>query len=394
MSESDRASSEEFLLRCLSVGRPPSSVIRYPSTTGGEPVNWNMVTAIAADHGIAPLLYKRLEESAAQVPVPADVCQGLRRVYVASAVRNMSFLGTLRKVLQRLRSTGISVIVLKGSYLAGAVYGDDALRPMVDVDLMVPRADMLRACSLLLEMGQSHLQLTDVQSHCRKRHHLPAVVINNRVGIELHWNIVPPVGPVRIDAAGLWERACPAVMGGVEVLALSPVDLLLHLCVHASYSDGFRSGLRSIYDVSATVQRFRGDMNWSLVVERAREWRATRHVGRTLDLAHNMLGTEIPTGVVGRLAPGGTNPRILAAAKEAVLTRTDCIKLMSLYNRLGAESFGEKVKLSWQRVFLSRDEMAATYPASRNSNRLWLYYAMRFKDVVSTYWSHVFNRGE
>ena len=266
----------EFLLRCLSVPRPatPDSQLYTP--------HWPEVLALADKRYLTPLLYKRLKESGVQTPVPADVCERLRPVHVASAVSSMSFLGTLRKVLQRLRSSGINVIVLKGAYVAGAVYGDDALRPMVDVDLMVPRADMLRACSVLLEIGQSHLQLTDIESHCRKRHHLPAVVINNRVGIELHWNIVPPVGPVKIDAAGLWERACPALKAGVEVQALSPEDLLLHLCVHASYSDGFKGGLRSICDVAATIQRFSDDMDWPRVVERAREWRAARHVGRTL----------------------------------------------------------------------------------------------------------------
>ena len=106
-----------------------------------------------------------------------------------------------------------------------------------------------------------------------------------------------------------------------------------------------------------------------------------------------MLGAGVSGEVFERLAPGGVNRRIIDAARESVLTRSDCLQRMSLFNRLGAESLGEKAELAWERAFLSREELAATYPASRNSSHLWFYYAVRFKDVASTYWSHVFNRG-
>jgi hypothetical protein len=49
---------------------------------------------------------------------------------------------------------------------------------------------------------------------------------------------------------------------------------------------------------------------------------------------------------------------------------------------LGARSLGDKVKLFWDRIFLSRDEMAAMYPASRDSRHLLSYYVLRFRDVT------------
>jgi len=66
---------------------------------------------------------------------------------------------------------------------------------------------------------------------------------------------------------------------------------------------------------------------------------------------------------------------------------------MPFFGRLGAKSLSEKLKLSWERVFLSRDEMAATYPTSRDSKCFCLYYARRLRDVIRTYWSHTFRRG-
>jgi len=65
---------------------------------------------------------------------------------------------------------------------------------------------------------------------------------------------------------------------------------------------------------------------------------------------------------------------------------------MPFFGRLGAKSFGEKAKLSWERVFVSRGEMAAMYPASRDSKHVWFYYALRLRDVVRTYWFHAQQR--
>ena len=239
MIDSDRAGPEELLLRCLSATRPPSSVTghptavsRHPSSTGGEPIDWNAVLTIAADHGLTPLLYKRLKESDAQALVPADVWEGLKATYVASAVRSLHLYRELRPVLRRLGNSDISVIVLKGAFLAEAVYSDPALRSsMADVDIMVPREDLPKVQAVLLDMGFGPREREEIELRCRTTKGL-APFTRSGFTVEPHWNIVYPTSPFKMDIAGLWVRARPATVAGVEVLALSPEDLLLHLCLH------------------------------------------------------------------------------------------------------------------------------------------------------------------
>ena len=195
-----------------------------------------------------------------------------------------------------------------------------------------------------------------------------------------------------MDPTGFWDRARPAKIAGVEVLALCPEDLLLHLCLHTAHRHGLGDGLRPLCDVSETIQRFRDEMNWVQVAERARAWGASRYVGLMLHLARSMLGAGVPDDILKQLVPGGIDQRILMRARESVLAKTGYAQRMPLFGRLGAKSLGEKLKLSWERVFLSRDEMAATYPASRGSKHFYLYYALRLRDVIRTYWSHTFRR--
>jgi hypothetical protein len=379
-------SCAELLLRCLTVSREPIAVSRKPTA------QWSEVVALAADHYLTPLLYWRLKENGSQACVPADVWERLRGAHFASAVRNMSLYGKLRKVLQRLRSSGMKVIVLKGAYLAEAVYGDDALRPMTDIDLLVPRAELARTQAILLDMGVGQQQSENTESRRRQILHLAQVTIRDLL-VELHWTITLPIGPVKVDSTGLWDRARPVMIAGVEVLALSPEDLLLHLCLHVCYQHFLEEGLRSFCDIAETIHRFQGEIDWPQVAARAREWGASRYVGLALHLARSMLGAGVPDAVLEQLVPGGLDQRILEAARESVLARTGYSQWMPKFDLLGAESFGDKARLLWQRVFLTRGEMAAIYPASRDSRHLYRYYVLRLRDVIRTYWSHTFRRG-
>jgi hypothetical protein len=357
---------------------------------------------VALRCAVAPLLFKRLKESGSLARVPADVRERLRLAYFTGAARNKRLYQELGPVLRRLRSSGIPVVVLKGAYLAKAVYGDVALRPMGDVDVMVPGTEMPRARAVLLDMGgvpagQSHQAVAgpgardqDIESLCRRKHHLPPLVVRD-LQIEIHWTIVSPTGPVCPDTAGLWHRAQPARVADVDVLALSPEDLLLHLCLHFGYEHRLE-GLRSFCDLHETIRRFRGKMGWTQVAERAGEWGASRYVGLILHLVRTVLGTGVPDDAVERLVPGGIDGRLAETARESLLTQVRYRTWVPFSRLLGTRSLGGKVALVMGRIFLSRDEMAAKYPASRDSRHLWSYRVLRFRDAVRVLGDYVLRR--
>jgi hypothetical protein len=376
--------TDELLLSCLS-GRAPGSRDSGPATA-----DWSEVVARAVDFGLAPLLYKRLKEGGARAHVPADSWKLLRLHYFANAERITRLFRDIQPVLRCLRTEGIPVIVLKGAYLAEVVYAAAALRQMNDVDVMVPRAELPRAQAALLTSGCTQIEPVDIEAY-RDDYCLPEFYLHD-LPIELHWTIALPTGPVRIDVDGLWSRAHPATIAGVEVLALSPEDLLLHLCLHTRYLHQHFAP-KPLCDIAEAVHLFRDDLDWAQVVARAHEWGAARHVGLALHLARVMLSVEVPDAVLEQLVPGGIDPRILETAKEFTLAQKECHQIVPLFDQLGAESLGDKARLVWKRVFLSRTEMTETYPASRNSRHLYRYYALRLRDVIRTYWSHAFRRG-
>ena len=379
----------EVLLGSLSQGRALSAVSRQPTT------DWNEVFEVATREHVAPLLFKRLKESDARACVPADAWKRLRRAYFTSGDRSTRLYRELGAVLRSLGSSGVRVIVLKGAFLAEAVYGDVALRPMCDNDLLVQRAELARAEAVLLDMGGVHRKQRGAETEPdrgKTKHALP--VFFRDLVVELHWTIANPAGPVRVDAAGLWDRARPATIAGVEVLSLSPEDLLLHLCLHFCYQHGC-VGPRGLCDIAETVHRFRGEMDWTRVAQLAREWGAARYVGLAVHLARSTLAAEVPDDVLERLVPGGLDLRLLGKARECVLDGEPYSgwAVLPFSNRWGDKSAWEKVKALRDVVFLSRNEMALRYPRARDSQHLWSYYILRSLDLLRTYGSATLGQG-
>jgi hypothetical protein len=167
-------------------------------------------------------------------------------------------------------------------------------------------------------------------------------------------------------------------------MALSPEDLLVHLCLHVCQRHHLDAGLQSYYDIAETIQRFREEVDWAQVVGRARKWGAARYVGLTLYLVGRMFGTALPDDVLRWLIPGGPDQPIVETAWELVLVRVFRPGRVtgSLQDLWSVKPIGGKARRLSDRVFLTRDEMAREYPRSRNAKHLLFYYALRLRDVV------------
>jgi hypothetical protein len=384
-------SPADLLLRYLSAGHGPLAAGKELSAAGlGQPAVWEEVANMAVREHVAPLFFKRLKENDARDRVPADVWRRLRHAYFTSGDRNTRLYRELGTVLQRLRGSGVRVIVLKGAFLAEAVYRDVALRPMCDTDLLVPRKDLAKAESILLGMGGAHVQRSgahgaDSEPGRGMRRHARPVLIRD-LAVELHWTIVSPTGPFRIDTAAMWNRALAGTTAGVEALSLCPEDLLLHLCLHFCYQDGCAE-LRHLCDIAESIHHFRGGLDWTLVAHSAREWDALRYVGLSLQLARDLLEAPVPKDALNRLVPGGIDARLLKKARECVLAheKHDHWSLLPFPNRFGGRWSLARVRALSDTVFLRRDEMASRYASARDSRHLWPYYVLRSADLLRNY---------
>src|SRR5256714_9038363 len=113
--------------------------------------DWDALAREAVRHGVAALVHARLEDN--DCGAPQAVRQVLKASHLRTGLENLRLLTRLGSLLRRWQARGIDVIVLKGAHLAQSVYGDPALRPMGDADLLLRRADLDGASALLRESG-------------------------------------------------------------------------------------------------------------------------------------------------------------------------------------------------------------------------------------------------
>jgi hypothetical protein len=350
-----------------------------------SPSDWDGVIQQANRHRVTPLLYRRLKTLGPGTIIPAGIMQRLQEIYLFdSARRNVRLHHQLSKVLKMLQNDGIPVIALKGVHLAEVVYGDLALRPMDDMDLLVRTTDLSRIEAKLLEMGYSPSRRFWIEAECATSRHLAPFTKPGAASLEIHWTIARPTDPFKIDVDELWKRARPATIAGVEVLVLSPEDLLLHLCLHASFHHRFTIGLRPFCDISETLHHYRDEMDWEQVQLRARQWGVGKCVYLTLRLVRELLEAAVPGDVLNALEPNDLDPRLVIWIGEQIFTgRGNTLPLSPNLARIwGANRLRDKVATFLKFAFPSPEVMATKYPASPFSKRIYLYYPIRLKDLL------------
>lgn len=312
----------DLLAACLSLRPDPELPRRLAELSAEE---WSHLVDRSFWHAVAPILHRRLEGVEEVDPAAASrlaAAYGDNREESARAHRQLAAISAA------MAAEGITVVALKGAYLAEAVYGDPALRTLGDLDLMVRPHEVERAHAVLHGMGYR----SDTPQHLvpvfGANHHLSPMSMPDALEVELHWSIDatgvpleggPRASPFALDMDEVWAAVEPVRIAGAAAGALSVEHLLLHLSLHAVFHHGLNITLRPLCDIAWTVRRRGGEVDWPLLVETAHRWRAAEPVGTALGLAHELLGADLPAEA--RALPGWRprHPRLAEAMRRHVL---------------------------------------------------------------------------
>lgn len=375
----------DILIALLRAGRglPPS--FDFGSASPGD---WAPVPAEARRHGLTPYLFRKLrprEDFRPPVAVPEEILSALQRDYLGNVSANLVRFHFLGNVLRSLGAAGVPAIVLKGGYLAEAVYGDVSLRVMSDLDLLVRRESLPAAAAVLQAAG------FDTDEYCLEPptdlQEFPFVHRKTRAVIELHWEVFKPLYPFGFTPEVVWGGAVPAKIAGAEALALSPTDLLCHLAAHAAIHS-FNTGLKTLVDAAEAIDRL--SVDWARFADRARCLKSVRPVWVMLALSRRLLGAAVPEDVLGRLAPARGGESLFDAARERILLRGEgrasrSVLLPTALLVFDRKGIREKVGLVFRKAFPSRAALAAKFQISPRSPLVFLYYPRWIGRLVRRY---------
>ena len=212
----------------------------WPTSGVAEPA-WSAIAAMAAAQRLEPLLAWQTERNG--WPVPEALAGAWREARREAALATLAQQSALRLALAKLGEAGIAAVALKGVALAWRHYPEAALRPMRDLDLLVPEPRALEAFAAMTAAG--FVPDADDPATLRQAlladHQLPAQYHPTLgVTIELHHRLGDPphrhgYWAPQIDPEGVLARAVTVDCGGAMIACPAPQDLAAHLIVHALY---------------------------------------------------------------------------------------------------------------------------------------------------------------
>lgn len=261
-------------------------------------VNWpNFLNITSRD--LYPWVAFNLEPycSLAEAPSEWELLFKTRRF---TAVRNLFLHHELGTILQSLQESGIPALALKGIVLAYSAYPDISLRPMSDLDVLVPpgrREEAVRILQTLdykygesgLDVNRDHLLRLDPNQELA----LPLRLRTSTVLVEVHSQLecCEPLFPVLVEE--FWSRSIFVDLNGLRVQTLCPEDFLFHVCMHLSRHHRFEKGLLPLVDLKLLLES-RLDWDWSGIVERSLRCGYTPWMFHTLEAARDLLGASVP----------------------------------------------------------------------------------------------------
>jgi hypothetical protein len=376
------------------------------STLG--PDDWHLLAATAQREGVAPLLYNTLNAGGRLADVPPDIQADLRQAYYATIAVNLLLYHELSRILTVL--SPLPVVILKGAALAANLYSSIGLRPMSDLDLLVPEEHLAEAVACLKAMGYVQ-PYPDMAAgfNAQFGHHVHLQGGQDvHLAVELHWTLIggeqdwrspslpwfwqqtealtlsplrpPPPLPTLGEGKGGWGV-------GERALTLTPTAHLLYLCAHLMLQHGeAHSPLRWFYDIHLLVRREGQRIRWDQVVARAKEfrWAAAVHAAlkgacdRFCGSSAGESDTWLPPGVLKSLAEVSD-----FQANRLVARRSDSLQTRATGVVAAASSLSPRARL---RLLLAIAIPSPAYVRWRYKPRpswLWpLCYPYRWLDIL------------
>jgi hypothetical protein len=282
------------------------------------------------------------------------------------AVDNLRLRRELRRVAGALTEVNIPVLALKGIVLASAAYGDPSLRPMTDLDVLVPPGERENAVRALQKLGFDYPEGLPIllQEHSRwlethQEYAPPLRSSESRVLVEVHTELECSEPIFRVPVGEFWSRSTTIVVGGLNVRALCPEDNLFHICLHQARAHRFEKGLLPLLDIRVLLDSHQG-WDWEGIAVRSLRQGCATWMYLSLAAARDFAGATVPSSFFQALPEPRDLPQLRRLVEEQVLTARPGGLAPPLIPMLLAEhSWRRRARMLYSRTRLvGREELA------------------------------------
>ena len=226
------------------------------------------------------------------------------------------------RIGRTLQDLGTPLVLLKGSAYQAQRLPIAAGRLPSDLDILVPRGALAQALAALAADGWRE---PDLDEHDRRYYHEwsheapPLWHPAHPVELDVHHNILPPLGPVAVAMPLLLAECRASGWPGWSVL--SPADQVLHSAAHLFFDSQPLERMRDLVDLDGLLRHhgaLDGDF-WPALLGRADELGLAEPLLLACHFCGQWLQTPISAAAEARLRAVGPGHRVLRELFGAVL---------------------------------------------------------------------------
>lgn len=249
---------------------------------------------------LLPLVYQNLLRHQVDDPVVPR----LKGMYRKTWSNNHFLFYLTGNLLTLLQEAEIPVMLLKGVPLTLLYYRNHALRPMSDVDLMVPHMHAEPAIDLLEKNGWS-LRNPSQLRFLLKYGRSTDLADRDQNEIDLHWH---PVFEAYDEKTGseFWDQAVSVEVSGMQTKTMCSADMLLHVIVHGLRSNN-EPPVRWVPDSLMIIRQDRYPVDWTRLTELTGRYSVSLQMKAALNYLHNAFYAPIPGCVMDKI--NGIKPK-------------------------------------------------------------------------------------
>ncbi len=350
-----------------------------------SPADWPRLLQVAQREGVGPLLYWRLYNSGKFNALPEAVQSSLRIMYAHTCLQNQKIFNELGVLSRLFLAKSVPVVVLKGACYALTIYPDIGLRPMADLDLLVPASRLPEAIEIAQSLDyadavpEASPGLNNLLTHhaCLRKSALGSITL------EIHDRLVGNKSfAYAVSMDWFWDQTEP-LNGRPEnrfenLRMLTPTAQVLYAASHAFLQHGGnKSTLRWHYDLHQLICVYGNCLDWELLVRQAEKFEWSSALWLALSQIRGLFGTSIPDKVLSALARREDRLTALVAHKRVA----PATHLLAEYEKLLSLNWYGRLRLVWAILFPGPAYMRWRY----HVNSAWLlpaYYSFRWWGIL------------
>lgn len=251
-------------------------------------IDWGKFVRLVVRHGLAGFVYLQNKNDTF---LPEGSAERLKECYRSAGISNLLQFAELIKIIKVLDAEGVDVVPLKGVLDAQEIFGNLAVYPSSDIDLLVQESKLTHLPDVLNRLGYNPIETIAESDLLASHYHL--IYRKNAFLIEIHWNLVKRY--FQVPAEFWWDGVQKRNCDGIEASRLSAEKYLLYLMFRLF--DHQFSPLKFWVHFGGVVQNCK-NVDWDKLLESARYIGMERLALFSLCVVHDLLGISVPAAVI------------------------------------------------------------------------------------------------